>query len=78
MRFIYFLNERRLLRNSFLLNSKTIPGEFINEKFGSFNVFGYIYLKDSEFGKFEGEISHGYYGHFFISNSYRILLHKGL
>lgn len=36
------------------------------------------YLKDSEFGKVEGEISHGYCGHFFISNSYRILLHKGL
>lgn len=57
---------------------QTIPGDFINEKFDSFNVFGYIYLKDSEFGKVEGEISHGYYGHFFISNSYRILLHKGL
>lgn len=37
-----------------------------------------LVIYTSEFGKVEGEISHGYCGHFFISNSYRILLHKGL
>lgn len=54
--------ENSSMRNSVLLTSLVI----------------YIYLKDSEFGKVEGEISHGYCGHPFISNSYRILLHKGL
>lgn len=76
--FIYFFNERCFLWNFFLFNSKIIFGEFINEKFDFFNVFGYIYLKDFEFGKVEGEISYGYCGYFFIFNLYRILLYKGL